>query len=137
MGKRTEKVPGLALDPLGTNWAHDVLPRVLPSTWELIDVLGDGASYRNKRRGLMVICSSAEEQDGFKWLHVSVSRRSRIPTYGDLVIVKRLFVSKHRKALQVFAPEVEHVDIHPNCLHLWCCLDGEPLPDFTRGTGSI
>ncbi len=28
-------------------------------------------------------------------------------------------------------------NIHPNVLHLFVCLDGDPLPDFTRGKGSL
>jgi hypothetical protein len=29
------------------------------------------------------------------------------------------------------------VNIHPNCLHLFVCVDNDPLPDFTRGEGLL
>lgn len=31
----------------------------------------------------------------------------------------------------------KHVNKHPYCLHLWSCLDGPVLPDFTRGSDGI
>lgn len=40
-------------------------------------------------------------------------------------------------ALQVLPPRAKHVNIHPFCLHLWCCLDGDVTPDFTQGSGSL
>jgi hypothetical protein len=48
-----------------------------------------------------------------------------------------MFIGDGRKAIQVFAPVAEHVNIHEFCLHLWHCLDGDPLPDFTRGGPTI
>ena len=50
---------------------------------------------------------------------------------------KELFVGRDEFAYQVIPPRDQHVNIHPNVLHLWSCLDGSPLPDFTRGTGSL
>lgn len=125
----------MSLDPPGTNPDHDELPRVLPPTWKLVDVVQDGAAYMH-RGGLKVIASVATH-GGARWLHVSCSRRSRLPTWDDLRMVKNLFVGRHRKAIQVFPAETEHVNIHPYCLHLWCCLDVDPLPDFRGGTGMI
>jgi hypothetical protein len=39
--------------------------------------------------------------------------------------------------LSAFYHGVWDKNIHPNCLHLFCCLDGDPLPDFTGGMGTI
>jgi hypothetical protein len=65
------------------------------------------------------------------WLHVSMSRKNKLPTYQDMAEVKELFVGKERKALQIFAEESQHVNIHPYCLHLWCLVEGDDgLPDF-------
>jgi hypothetical protein len=47
--------------------------------------------------------------------------------------VKRIFIGNDRLALQVFAPKSEHVNYHPNTLHLWAPLSGErPIPDFRK-----
>lgn len=105
--------------------------------WIEIERRIDGAAWTNKALGLVVIESTATEKDGKKWYHVSLSRKSRLPSYDDMKVVKDHFIGKHNHAIQVFAPESEHVNLHSYCLHLWHCLEGSPLPDFTQGTGSI
>lgn len=114
----------------------DARPADLPPQWRLVARGGDGAAYK-RVDGLAVITSASRERDGKRWLHVSLSRAKRVPSYEDLAHVKRVFVGEDRFAVQVFAPRAQHVNLHPNCLHLWCCLDGHPLPDFSQGTGSI
>ncbi len=105
--------------------------------WVEIERRIDGSAWFNKALGLYVIESCATEKDGKKWYHVSLSRKSRLPSYEDMKLVKDHFIGKQNQAIQVFAPESEHVNIHPYCLHLWHCLEGSPLPDFTNGSGSI
>lgn len=104
--------------------------------WTLQHRAVDGAGFRH-RDGLVVIVSGQTELDGRVWLHVSCSRRDRVPTWSELRMVKDLFIGRQNLAIQVLPPESRHVNIHPFCLHLWHCLDGDHLPDFTRGTGSI
>lgn len=88
--------------------------------------------------GMSVIWSIATEQDGRIWLHVSAARIARLPSYSDMSRIKRLFIGPDQFAYSVWAPDSEHISIHDNCLHLWHPLTGElPLPDFTRGTGTI
>lgn len=104
--------------------------------WTRETPTGNGATFRSKTRGLFVMVSGAVELDGRRWIHVSVSRRDRLPSYDDLALVKRAFIGDERKALQVFAPSSEHYNLHAFCLHLWCCLDGDGLPDF-RAMGQV
>lgn len=80
--------------------------------------------------GIAVIVSADAFSDGSTWLHVSASRQRYVPTYADLTRVKRVFVGRDREAVQKFADEREHVNIHPNTLHLWSRLDGPATPDF-------
>lgn len=121
---------------LRSNIAPDeLLPRVLPSGWSLVQRSQDGAAYQG--RSLHVIVSVATELDGLHWLHVSVSHPIRLPKWSELREVKDLFIGRERKAMQVLPPSSQYVNLHPRVLHLWCCLDGDPLPDFTHGTGSI
>lgn len=112
------------------------LPNFLPPGWRKVKDSNDGAAYRGPK-GLTVILSVAKELDGFLWLHVSVAHRDRLPTYEELKLAKALFIGREKQAIQVFAPESKHVNLHPNCLHLWHCLNGQPLPDFTRGGKSL
>lgn len=115
----------------------DFLPRVLPAYWRIADRRIDGCAYRNEMTGLAVIISAAKELDGRRWLHLSVSRSNRLPTWDDLKLVKDVFMGRERKVIQVLLPASEYVNIHPFVLHLWACMDGDPLPDFTRGSASL
>lgn len=109
---------------------------VLPARWQCIKVLEDGAAFLHTS-GISVIASVSTEHDGKRWLHVSCAYHNRLPSWDDLRMVKDVFIGKHRKAIQVIPSAEEHININPNCLHLWCCLDGDPLPDFARGGDSI
>lgn len=88
--------------------------------------------YQHVVRKLVVICSASVEKDGKRWMHVSCSRPSSLPTWEDLRLVKDTFIGRDKKAIQVLPPEAEYVNLHPNVLHLWSCLDGDGLPDFRK-----
>jgi hypothetical protein len=98
-----------------------------------------GRVYRNPGEGLLVLGSCAQFGDGHLWLHVSASRRDhKMPTWEQLLQVKRVFVGDVRTAYQVMPPLHKHVNIHPGCAHLYCCLDlDQYLPDFTAGGETI
>jgi hypothetical protein len=82
---------------------------------------------------LRVLVSAAMFDDGVEYFHVSCSRRERMPSYSDLCYIRDRFVGD-RYAYQVFPPKSAHVNIHPNCLHLWGRLDGAPsMPEFGAG----
>ncbi len=115
-------------------WVNRILPLVLPPNWQVLHTRPDGAMFM-RRDGLQVIVSGEVEGDGHRWLHLSAANmaQKRIPTYQELCDVKALFIGAQAKAIQVFPPEAEKVNINPHCLHLWHNADTDPLPDFTRG----
>jgi hypothetical protein len=53
------------------------------------------------------------------WDHVSVSLEHRIPTWEEMDFIKRMFFKPNEIAIQYHVAEQDHVNIHPNCLHLW------------------
>ncbi len=115
---------------------NECMPRILPAAWSEMPAAEHNMEGRvfSRSDGLRVIATVAIEKDDRRWLHVSCSRRARIPSYEDLAAVKELFVGRDRLALQVFPPAAEHVNYHPHTLHLWSPLTGErPTPDFRRG----
>lgn len=117
-------------------WVDEYVPRVLPASWEMVQRAEDGAAFRSKD-GRVVILSGSTEQDGRRWLHMSMSRADRLPSWEDLREGKEIFIGD-RTAIQVFPKKDKYVNIHPNVLHVWAWIDGEEiLPDFTRGSGSI
>ncbi len=63
---------------------------------------------------LRVVASSDEG-----WDHVSVSRPNRCPNWPEMEHIKRLFFRDDETAMQLHVPPSHHINIHPNCLHLW------------------
>lgn len=136
-----DHVPDDVLAP-ERSWLGPFLRAPTPA-WEPIrsEMTANGAGWRAPRlgagAGLLAIVSGTMELDGRRWIHVSFSRRDRMPSYDDVVLVKRLFIGRDRKAIQVHVPESEHVNIHRYCLHLWHCVDGDGLPDFRARGGRM
>lgn len=111
------------------DWAQELVDQIgTPICWHRRDrpVL----AYYKIGDNLMVLWSARREADGKRWIHVSYSRPSKDPSWEDTCEVKRTFIGKDRKAISVMPAEAEYVNIHPHCLHLWACLDGDGLPDF-------
>ena len=123
----------------------DFLPTVLPGGWKEVPTpavrLGVGREYHRaylKHDTVSVLVSCAQQLDGQRWLHVSVARRNgQAPSWELMTEVKDLFIGPSRTALQVMPPRAKWVNIHPGCLHLWSCLDGDVTPDFTAGGDTI
>ena len=107
---------------------------------QVIDQFGDG--YAAKYLALKFMVTEGRALDGKMWLHASVSRLDgKMPSYDDLALLKKLCIGEHRTALQVFPPSDKHVnwagERGMEVLHLWCCLDGDVTPDFTKGRSMI
>lgn len=63
------------------------------------------------------LCIIAAADEG--WDHLSVSRDHRSPSWRELEHVKRLFFRDDEAAMQLHVSPTSHVNVHPNCLHLW------------------
>lgn len=118
------------LDPL-----DEFIPRVLPVGWKVFMREPGGVILQNPALRLGVVLSASEESDGKRWIHMSVSHQSRLPTWQELREMKDLFIGKDRLAVQILPREKDYYNMHPHVLHLWCCLDGDPVPDFKASRG--
>lgn len=78
--------------------------------------------------GLLVIRDTLQV-DGKEWRHVSFSRRSRTPSYDDMMAVHAAFCDVDAVVLQIFPKRAEWVNLHPHCLHLWQPLGFDPVAD--------
>lgn len=99
--------------------------------WILLTERKDGAAFRThntEEKSLRCIATLADI-DGLRWLHVSVSQKSKIPSWDDLRYIKEQVIGD-RKAFIVLPKFERYVNIHPYCLHLWVPIDHDPLPDF-------
>jgi hypothetical protein len=63
----------------------------------------------------LVVMASSD----FGWEHVSVSRRNRCPNWAEMSYVKGLFFKNEETVMQLHVPSSDHINDHPNCLHLW------------------
>jgi hypothetical protein len=67
---------------------------------------------------LLVLAST-----GSGWDHCSVTRGGRqggrCPNWTEMEYVKRMFFEDNELAVQFHLPVDEHINLHPNCLHLW------------------
>lgn len=85
-------------------------------------------------RTLQIIASDGREcvAEGLAlpvWEHVSVSTAYGVPTYAEMVWVKKQFWEPHEWAIEFHAAEKDHINIHPNVLHLWSPVeDAFPVP---------
>jgi hypothetical protein len=106
------------------------LRAAFPGRWTLHAFGPDGIAL--SQYGVTIIVTRADH-DGFgEWLHASIARHERLPSYMDLTRLHRA-VWPEGFAYQVFASLGRHVSIHKHALHLWGRADGaNVLPDFGK-----
>lgn len=95
--------------------------------------LEDEAAYM--WNGLSVI-RSVEEHDGVMWIHVSCARKSRLPSYDELQLVRREFIGEDKESIMIFPKKENYVNIHHYCLHLFST-DKMPLSEMSGFVGGI
>lgn len=110
--------------------------RPTPRAWSKVEGRLDGEAYR-RRDGATLIWSVAREQDGRRWLHISMAHRRHLPTWSELVDAKEWIAGDDVVGYQVIPARSEWISIHPYALHVWIPLDGGGLPDFAHGGDSI
>jgi hypothetical protein len=78
---------------------------------------------------LHIMAAWADDPAGQGWEHVSVSTTRRIPNWLEMAFVKRLFWASEDCVVQFHPPDVDHINVHPYCLHLWRWTGGSfPMP---------
>jgi hypothetical protein len=111
--------------------------RDLPPGWKVESWGGPVTAFYARTDGLRVMVSANIESDGEYYLHVSYSRKSRMPDYEDTRMVREIFIPSDWEAYMVFPKKSKHISLHPYCLHLYSAKSGPRLPDFSHGLGAI
>jgi len=57
--------------------------------------------------------------DGGGWDHVSVSLRTRCPTWDEMCAIKSIFFLDEETVIQFHPAKSEYVNVHKFCLHMW------------------
>jgi hypothetical protein len=107
-------------------------PRVLPADWRRRSDFVNGI-YSDHYQ--LSVVWSVERIDGQVWRHLSVAGADRLPTYDELAKIKNWLLGPESKAIQVFAPASQHINVCQHALHLWSPVGFDPLPDFRREGG--
>lgn len=98
-----------------STWGSFLLPG--PKGDRLRVVVGDGVEW--EEAGLPLPA----------WEHVSVSLKTRTPTWAEMEWVRELFFADDELVLQFSVPRAQHINIHEHVLHLWRPIGVEiPLP---------
>ena len=93
-------------------------------------LVSQGTGFKKKPQ-LLLVMTGLVIKGGKIWFHVSVSSQDRVPNYSELMLVKNIFIGEENEAIQVFPSKKDKINDHPYCLHLWRCLEENPLPDFS------
>lgn len=78
-----------------------------------------------KTGGLLLVLTSDgngsrdDMGDEYAWDHASVSARNRPPNWTEMCLVKSIFWADDECVVQFHVPDAEHINLHPNVLHLW------------------
>lgn len=112
--------------------------RLRRNHWKQVTRGADGlGAWRHGARRLHLIHSFGVEEDGQLWEHVSISRDDdTMPTWEQVRDVFHEVCGPDALGIIVIPPKQEHVNL-AEVAHAWHCMTRRPLPDFTRGLGSI
>lgn len=67
-----------------------------------------------KGKTFFFVCSN-----GGGWDHVSVSSKSRCPSWDEMCEIKNIFFMKHECCVEYHPAEEDYVNVHHYCLHIW------------------
>jgi hypothetical protein len=110
------------------------LGKPIPGDWIITQIKDNCASYRNLL-SMLIVRESVHEHNGERWLHVSISHSSRMPTWGELRTVKSIWFGNNRTAYHVLPRRELYTEDKDDAytLHIWCPLDSDPFPQEMWG----
>ena len=103
----------------------------IPIGWDHVsDRIANASSYRKHCTSLQVLLSVDTMTDETSFIHLSVSRGKKIPSWEDLTLCKRLFIGDGLEAYQVMPKEEDYINVCKTCLHIWCPIDRRDVEVF-------
>lgn len=100
-----------------------------PDGWRLVGT---------ERTESVILSAFRLADDDTDWIHASWAGPGRVPSYEEMILLHRAVWGDTGYSYQVQAPVAQHINIHPNALHIWGRRDGKSiLPEFGSILGSI
>lgn len=62
------------------------------------------------------------------WLHISVSRRTKTPTWQEMETARAELGYVDRLFIQMHPPRAHWLNLHQHCLHMFSRIDGDAIP---------
>lgn len=90
-----------------------------PPGWKELPSLPMGRVFRRETSSLTVLSSLDRMSNDSFVLHISVSRKSRLPSWEDLKCVKNVFMGRDVDAFHVIPKASDHVNLHNYTMHIW------------------
>lgn len=81
---------------------------------------------------MTVLRSISFMENGDNWIHVSVSRPDRIPSWEEIAKVKSEFIGDELEAVHVIPKSSDHINVHAYCMHLWAPIKTTELPNLKK-----
>lgn len=110
-----------------TTWHKIPIPAAIASMPDAIALGTFVQPCRDPLRMIITVDLMDRSQAGH-WLHLSVSRERRLPTWGDLVAARDAAGYGDRFFVQLVPPASHWLNRHPYTLHLFHRLDQETIP---------
>lgn len=92
--------------------------------WRYVGVDNSGLTeagrwWRTGHREGLTVCVSIDNTAKFgPMFHLSISHRSRYPTWDEIHEARDVFLPEFREFMMVLPRRGEYVNVHPNCFHL-------------------
>jgi len=115
------------LKPKPTRWFEVQAPRVITMVPQVLS-LGAYVRRENQRSPLRALVTVDFYGADGDWLHLSISRSSRLPTWADLCAARDELGYADRTLCKLLPPATHWLNVHEYTLHLFCRLDGETVP---------
>lgn len=78
-----------------------------------------------------VLKSFSLMEDGSRWIHISLSRKDRLPSWAEITKVKNEFLGEETEAYHIIPKASQHVNLHSYCMHLWSPIEtNQVLPNL-------
>lgn len=75
--------------------------------------------YWTTQNGLRVIATMDNTETHGVLLHVSLSRRDRLPNWDEMRVVKEAFFGDDIDAMMVMPKKIDYVNVAEYCFHIW------------------
>jgi hypothetical protein len=104
-----------------------LLKKVIPARYSALPCpFSDGRAYQEDT-GIAILITEREYQ-GNLWLHISMSRYNRYPTWDEIKRIKNELIGEDVRTIMMMPEKRNYINLHPYCFHLYAGEIVDKLP---------